>query len=449
MCIAMHADLENKCVLNANDDNIEYAQMEQSFIDEYSSSVAKEKHNNQQLKRPHCILERKSVSDSIVPVNNSYVITLGMYKLNLEPLSPKLRKNAEVHVDCLKHVKEHTDTLRDIVKQARAQKPLDSALDYACNFITWIQELLIYDLRVVDYLNNVNVRVKSRDPMFLTFHLLLVSNTGRTNRPLLYDANLEVAFLKHSYFVYDLEDDDLLKGSRVWEIVPRPDYVMIINLKWIFKVSLDEFGGVLKNKARLVAKGFRQEEGIDFKESSAPVAWIEAIRIFVVYVSQLEGFVDPDHPNHVYTLKKALYGLKQALHVCYPVDTPMVERTKLDEDLQRSRLDPTRYRGMVSSIMYLTSSQPDIVFAVCMCARYQVKPTEKHLHAMWIMPGIKILEELWNCTVLRRQISQLVFKETEEHCYLNYRFIIHCPIWMMWSNHMDEISADRLRVCTQ
>nr|GEV33285.1 retrovirus-related Pol polyprotein from transposon TNT 1-94 [Tanacetum cinerariifolium] len=115
-------------------------------------------------------------------------------------------------------------------------------------------------------------------------------------------------------------------------------------LKWIYKVKLDEYGDVLKNKARLVAKGYRQEEGIDFEESFAPVARIEVIRIFIanaasknmtiyqmdvkttflngelkekVYVSQLEGFVNPDHPTHVYCIKKALYGLKQAPRAWY------------------------------------------------------------------------------------------------------------------------------------
>ncbi|GKF67489.1 retrovirus-related pol polyprotein from transposon TNT 1-94, partial [Tanacetum coccineum] len=110
---------------------------------------------------------------------------------------------------------------------------------------------------------------------------------------------------------------------------------MIITLKWIFKVKLDELGGVLKNKARLVARGYRQEEGIDFEESFAPVARLEAIRIFIayaahtnmivyqmdvktaffnsilleeVYISQPDGFVDQDNHNHVYKLKKALYG---------------------------------------------------------------------------------------------------------------------------------------------
>ncbi|GJX82082.1 retrovirus-related pol polyprotein from transposon TNT 1-94 [Tanacetum coccineum] len=131
---------------------------------------------------------------------------------------------------------------------------------------------------------------------------------------------------------------------EVWELVPRPDKVMVITLKWIYKVKLDELRGILKNKARLVARGYRQEEGIDFEESFAPVVRLEAIRIFLafaahmnmvvyqmdvktaflngnlreeVYVSQPDGFVDKDNPNHVYKLKKALYGLKQAPRSAY------------------------------------------------------------------------------------------------------------------------------------
>nr|GFC75505.1 retrovirus-related Pol polyprotein from transposon TNT 1-94 [Tanacetum cinerariifolium] len=114
---------------------------------------------------------------------------------------------------------------------------------------------------------------------------------------------------------------------------------MVITLKWIYKVKLDELGGILKNNAWLVARGYRQEEGIDFEESFAPVARLKAIRIFLayaaqknmvvyqmdvktaflngtlreeVYVSQPDEFVDAGNPNHVYKLKKALYGLKQA-----------------------------------------------------------------------------------------------------------------------------------------
>ncbi|GKB98979.1 retrovirus-related pol polyprotein from transposon TNT 1-94 [Tanacetum coccineum] len=68
---------------------------------------------------------------------------------------------------------------------------------------------------------------------------------------------------------------------QVWELVPCPDLLMLIKLNWIFKVKIDECGGVLKNMARLVAKGYRQEEGIDFEELFAHVARIEAIRIFI------------------------------------------------------------------------------------------------------------------------------------------------------------------------
>ncbi|GKF48895.1 retrovirus-related pol polyprotein from transposon TNT 1-94, partial [Tanacetum coccineum] len=116
---------------------------------------------------------------------------------------------------------------------------------------------------------------------------------------------------------------------------------MVITLKWIYKVKLDEMGGILKNKALLVARGYRQEEGINFEESFTPLARLEAIRIFLAYaahmnmivyqmdvkttflndilreevfVSQPDRFVDQDNPNHVYNLKKALYGLKQAPH---------------------------------------------------------------------------------------------------------------------------------------
>nr|GEV93749.1 hypothetical protein [Tanacetum cinerariifolium] len=235
--------------------------------------------------------------------------------------------------------------------------------------------------------------------------------------------------------------EELNKFERleVCELVPRLDKVMVITLKWIYKVKQDELGGILKNKARLVARGYRQEEGIYFEESFAPVARLEAIRIFLtfdahmnmvvyqkdvktaflngnmreeVYASQPDGFVDPDNPNHVYKLKKALYGLKQAPHMwttdfsksrgifinqlkyslkslkkygfesCDPVDTPMVEKYKLDEDKEGKAVDPSHYRGMIGTLLYLTANIPDLQFSICMCARYQARPTEKHLHAI-------------------------------------------------------------------
>ncbi|GJX71877.1 putative ribonuclease H-like domain-containing protein, partial [Tanacetum coccineum] len=151
--------------------------------------------------------------------------------------------------------------------------------------------------------------------------------------------NFKMAVIEDCWFQAMQDEIHEFDRLEVWELVPRPVYVMVIALKWIYKVKLDEYGDVLKNKARLVAKGYRQEEGIDFEESFAPVARIEAIRIFIanaatknmviyqmdvktaflngdlqeeVFVSQPEGFEDQANPTHVYRLKKALYGLKQA-----------------------------------------------------------------------------------------------------------------------------------------
>ncbi|GJR43092.1 retrovirus-related pol polyprotein from transposon TNT 1-94 [Tanacetum coccineum] len=126
---------------------------------------------------------------------------------------------------------------------------------------------------------------------------------------------------------------------QVWELIDKPFGKTVIKLKWLWKNKKDEDQIVIRNKARLVAKGYAQEEGIDFEESFAPVARLEAVRIFVayaahkcfpiyqmdvkteflngplkeeVYVAQPEGFVDPAHLEKVYRLRKALYGLKQA-----------------------------------------------------------------------------------------------------------------------------------------
>ncbi|GJV97361.1 retrovirus-related pol polyprotein from transposon TNT 1-94 [Tanacetum coccineum] len=153
---------------------------------------------------------------------------------------------------------------------------------------------------------------------------------------------------------------------EVWELVPCPDNVFLIKLKWIYKVKTDESGRVLKNKARLVAQGFRQEEGIDFEESFAPGARIEAIRIFVanaahknmtiyqidvktaflngelkeeVYISQPEGFVDQDNLSHVYKLKKALYSLKQAPRACYD----MLSSFFISQQFSKGVVDPTLF----------------------------------------------------------------------------------------------------------
>nr|GEZ89102.1 uncharacterized mitochondrial protein AtMg00810-like [Tanacetum cinerariifolium] len=171
--------------------------------------------------------------------------------------------------------------------------------------------------------------------------------------------------------------------------VPAPDNITPLTLKWLFKNKHDEEKTVIKNKSRLVVRGYRQEEEIDFEESFALVARMEAIRIFLayaaqksftvfqmdvktaflhgtlkedMYVCQPEGFINDDHPSHVFKLKKALYGLKQAPRAWCFVDDILVVQVYVDDIIFGS-----------------THPRPDIVHATCLCARYQAKPTEKHL----------------------------------------------------------------------
>nr|GFA23501.1 retrovirus-related Pol polyprotein from transposon TNT 1-94 [Tanacetum cinerariifolium] len=137
---------------------------------------------------------------------------------------------------------------------------------------------------------------------------------------------------------------------EVWELVPRPDKVTVITLKWIYKVKLDELGGILKNKARLVARGYRQEEGIDFEESFAPVSRLEAIRIFLAYAAHKNMISQSPRGIFINQSKYALESLKKYdFKSCDPVDTPMVEKSKLDEDKEGNAVDLLHYRAFADA----------------------------------------------------------------------------------------------------
>ncbi|KAI3802308.1 hypothetical protein L1987_30438 [Smallanthus sonchifolius] len=297
---------------------------------------------------------------------------------------------------------------------------------------------------------------------------------------------------------------------KVWNLVDLPKGAYPIGTKWVFKCKKDDRGVVVRNKARLVVQGFNQQEGIDYTEVYAPVARLEAIRLFLafasfkgfkvfqvdvksmflygkvkeeVYVCQPPGFEDPLNPNMVFKLDKALYGLHQAprawyetlsthllandfvrgkidstlfikksggdyllvqiyvddiifgstnkglckdfegvmnskfemsamgelsfflglqvnqkedgffIHQskyvkdilsrfkmadCIPYDTPIPVNHKLNSDPDGKDVDCRLYRAMIGSLMYLTASRPDIMFAVCICSRFQAKPKESH-----------------------------------------------------------------------
>ncbi|GJT35873.1 putative ribonuclease H-like domain-containing protein [Tanacetum coccineum] len=321
--------------------------------------------------------------------------------------------------------------------------------------------------------------------------------------------------LKDDSWVEAMQEELLqFRLQQVWILVDLPHGAKVIGTKWVYRNKRDERGVVVRNKARLVAQGHRQEEGIDYDEVFAPVARIEAIRLFLafasfmgfivyqmdvksaflygtideeVYVSQPPGFVDPDHPKKVYKVVKALYGLHQAPRAWYAtlstfleqhgyrrgtidktlfikkdkkdimlvqvyVDdiifgstrkswcdefealmkgrfqmssmgelifflglqvkqktdgifisqdkyvadmlkkfdlasvktaiTPIETKMALTKDEEADEVDVHLYRSMIGSLMYLTASRPDIMFAVCACSRFQVTPKTSHLNAV-------------------------------------------------------------------
>nr|GEX41963.1 hypothetical protein [Tanacetum cinerariifolium] len=147
----------------------------------------------------------------------------------------------------------------------------------------------------------------------------------------------------------------------VWELVSSPDGIKPLTLKWLFKNKHDEENTVIRNKTRLVVRGYQQEEGIDFEESFALVARMEAIRIFLAYAAH-KGFI-------VYQMDVKTSFLHGSLKEDVLTNPPVIG----------TPVDATKYHSMIGALMYLTSNRPDIVHATCVRARYQAQPTKKHL----------------------------------------------------------------------
>ncbi|KAI3691004.1 hypothetical protein L2E82_49218 [Cichorium intybus] len=193
-----------------------------------------------------------------------------------------------------------------------------------------------------------------------------------------------------------LKDPDWVKAMQeelaeferndVWNLVPTPPDVTIIGSRWVFRNKTDDQGVVCRNKARLVVKGYSQQEGIDYDETYALVARIEAIRIFLayathknfkvfqmdvkcaflhgeldreVYIQQPPGFEDPNFPHHSFRLQKAVYGLKQAPRAWYATLSTFLE----ESGFKRGSIDQTLFRKIYNKHLLIVQIYvDDIIF---------------------------------------------------------------------------------------
>nr|GEY46273.1 hypothetical protein [Tanacetum cinerariifolium] len=238
-----------------------------------------------------------------------------------------------------------------------------------------------HDIEVANQNNDPFFGVLIQEPTFKESSLrdVIPTNVHSANQP---PEHLKA--LKEFRWIEAMQEElNKFERLKVWELVPRPDCVMLTTLKWIFKVKLDELGGVLKNKAWLVARGYRQEEGIEFEESFALVARLEAIYDIIsastdpslcetfskITCSKFKmsimdkmsfslGLQVSQSPRGIF-LNQSKYALeiikKYGMKTNDPVDTPMVDKSKMDANLQGKEVDPTHYHRMIGSLMYLTA----------------------------------------------------------------------------------------------
>ncbi|GJT45283.1 retrovirus-related pol polyprotein from transposon TNT 1-94 [Tanacetum coccineum] len=232
--------------------------------------------------------------------------------------------------------------------------------------------------------------------------------------------------LKHPGWVDAMQEElNQFYRNKVWTLVPLLYGKTTIGSKWVFRNKKDEHGITTKNKARLVAQGYSQEEGIDYDETFAPVARMEAIRIFLAFAAYMNfkhpGFEFSEFPDYVCKLDKALYGLKQAPKACSLVKTPMVPPNNLGPDLPGKPVNKTSYRRM---IRYLKGT-PTLGLYYPKCLGFDLKGYSDSDYVGCIIDKKSTLAEAeYVATASAIAISNnLVLHSRTKHIDIRYHFI--------------------------
>nr|GEV54526.1 hypothetical protein [Tanacetum cinerariifolium] len=371
------------------------------------------------------------VAETLTTSNELDLLFCLMFDELINETTPVVSKSSAVHADNDPNIRQqHTITQSSTITVAADTPSLNiqSTPETTCQEST--QALTIINTENINQAVTITKNSQVKDDKFINIFCTPVQEPGETLSRHVDFSNMHTFYQQHP-FKHRWAKDHLLeqvirnpsqsnRTRRQLEIdgemcmfaltvsrtKPKNIKEAMADSTWIEAIEYYK-----SQQTHLVAKGYGQKEGIDFKESFAPVARLEAIRLFVayaahksfqvyqmdvktaflygplkeeVYVNQPDGFVDPYHPDHVYRLKKALYGLKQAPKAWYDELSNFLESKGFskDVDLRGTQVDQKKYRSMVRALMYLTVSRPDIVHATCYCARYQAKLTEKHLTAV-------------------------------------------------------------------
>nr|GFA47389.1 hypothetical protein [Tanacetum cinerariifolium] len=191
----------------------------------------------------------------------------------------------------------------------------DEFIDIFCAPVQNQGETWTKDHPLEQVIRNPSQSVRTRRQLESNAEMCMFALTVSRTEP----KNIKEAMADFAWIESMQEELQQFDRLDVWDLVDRPLCTNVINLKWLGKNKRDKENTVIHNKSRLVAKGYAQKERVDFEESFAPVARLEAVSPLKeeVYVNQPDGFVDPYHPDKVYRLKKGLYGLKQAPKAWY------------------------------------------------------------------------------------------------------------------------------------
>ncbi|GKB18201.1 retrovirus-related pol polyprotein from transposon TNT 1-94 [Tanacetum coccineum] len=302
-------------------------------------------------------LKGKEIVDIAAQTPSAHTIVPGMFKLELEPLAPRLLQNREIHIKYLKYTQEQADILRGIVKQAKAKQPLDKELDFAKE-------------------RNISHQPKAEDTNQDKLYLLHMDLCGL----------MRVASINGKRYILVIVDDYL---RFTWvRFLKKKDEAPEAIIKCIKNIQV---------RLNATVRNVQTDNGTEFVNQTLREFYENfgiSHQTSIARTPLQNDVVKRTHSKHLQILQssrgifinQSKYASKivkkYGLLTTDSVDTPLVEKSKLDEDLQGKQVDATLYRGMIGSLMYLTSSRPDLIHVVYLCARYQAKPTEKHLQAV-------------------------------------------------------------------